>query len=47
MMTADDDSYYSYESISAADLTAGPTYTVTTTATVIATSRCIPNDAFY
>jgi len=44
-MTADDNSFFpSYDSISATDLTVGPTNTGTDTN--IDTSSCDPNDAF-
>ena len=43
-MTADDDSCSSYDSVSATDLTVGPTNTVTDTD--LDTSSCNPNDAF-
>ena len=43
-MTADDDSCSSFDSVSATDLTVGPTNTVTDTD--IDTSSCDPNDAF-
>ena len=47
-MTVDDDLCSSYDSVSATDLTIGPTNTVTDTDTDtdINTSRCDPNDAF-
>ena len=46
--TADADSYSSYDSVSATDLTVGPIniVTVTDTDTDIDTSSCDPNDAF-
>ena len=43
-MTADDDSCSSYDSVSATDLTVGPTNTGTDTD--IDTSSCDPDDAF-
>ena len=43
-MTTDDDSCSSFDSVSATDLTVGPTNTVTDTD--IDTSSCDPNNAF-
>jgi len=47
MLTADDDSCSSYDSVSPTDLTVGTTNTVTAIATDIDTSSCDPDNVFY